>query len=91
VHGSSYDIHGLQEMFVVRSLDEIVKAGGTLGYENSSCKLASKYYRMMVMEMGMFGNFSKIEDQKNYFGNEKSLATTQMLSQDKIIRIQNSR
>ncbi|HEY7080722.1 MAG TPA: TFIIB-type zinc ribbon-containing protein [Nitrososphaeraceae archaeon] len=68
---------------VVRSLNEIVKAGGTLGYENSSCKLASKYYRMMVMEMGMFGNFSKSEDQKAYFGHEKSFATTQMLSQDR--------
>src|SRR2546423_955716 len=41
---------------VVRSLDEIVKAGGASGYDNPSCKLASKYYRMIVMEMGIFGN-----------------------------------
>jgi transcription initiation factor TFIIIB Brf1 subunit/transcription initiation factor TFIIB len=51
---------------VVRSLDEIVKAGGTLGYDNSSCKLASKYYRMMVMEMGIFGNQHHEMDQKRY-------------------------
>ena len=51
---------------VVRSLDEIVKAGGTLGYDNSSCKLASKYYRMMVMEMGIFGNQHQEMDQKRY-------------------------
>jgi transcription initiation factor TFIIIB Brf1 subunit/transcription initiation factor TFIIB len=66
---------------VVRSLDEIVKAGGTQGYENTSCKLASKYYRMMVMETGMFGNFSKSDDQKDCFGNNKSFTPTQMLSQ----------
>ena len=51
---------------MVRSLDEIVKAGGTLGYDNSSCKLASKYYRMMVMEMGIFGNQHHEMDQKRY-------------------------
>jgi transcription initiation factor TFIIIB Brf1 subunit/transcription initiation factor TFIIB len=68
---------------VVRSLDEIVKAGGTLGYENTSCKLASKYYRMMVMEMGMFGNFSKGDDQKDSNGNDKSFASTQIFSQNR--------
>jgi transcription initiation factor TFIIIB Brf1 subunit/transcription initiation factor TFIIB len=54
---------------VVRSLDEIAKAGGTLGYDKSSCKLASKYYRMMVMEMGIFGNQHQERDQKRYIGN----------------------
>jgi transcription initiation factor TFIIIB Brf1 subunit/transcription initiation factor TFIIB len=68
---------------VVRSLDEIVKAGGTLGYENSSCKLASKYYRMMVMEIGMFGNFSKGDDRKDSNGHEKSFASTQIFSQNR--------
>ncbi|MEW5839497.1 MAG: TFIIB-type zinc ribbon-containing protein [Thermoproteota archaeon] len=37
---------------VVRSLDEIVAATGMTEQDRSSAKLASKYYRMMVMEMG---------------------------------------
>src|SRR5205085_9388804 len=39
---------------VVRSLEEIVKATGITDQDRSSVKLASKYYRMMVMEMGVF-------------------------------------
>ena len=39
---------------VVRSLDEIVDATGVTEQDRSSSKLASKYYRMMVMEMGSF-------------------------------------
>jgi len=39
---------------VVRSLEEIVKATGITEQDKSSVKLASKYYRMMVMEMGVF-------------------------------------
>ncbi|HEU4605817.1 MAG TPA: TFIIB-type zinc ribbon-containing protein [Nitrososphaera sp.] len=39
---------------VVRSLEEIVKATGVTDQDRSSAKLASKYYRMMVMEMGVF-------------------------------------
>lgn len=39
---------------VVRSLEEIVKATGVTEQDRSSVKLASKYYRMMVMEMGVF-------------------------------------
>lgn len=39
---------------VVRSLDEIVAATGVTEQDRSSAKLASKYYRMMVMEMGSF-------------------------------------
>jgi len=39
---------------VVRSLDEIVGATGVTDQDRSSVKLASKYYRMMVMEMGVF-------------------------------------
>lgn len=39
---------------VVRSLDEIVAAIGITEQDRSSVKLASKYYRMMVMEMGAF-------------------------------------
>jgi transcription initiation factor TFIIB len=39
---------------VVRSLEEIVEATGVTDQDRSSAKLASKYYRMMVMEMGIF-------------------------------------
>lgn len=39
---------------VVRSLEEIVAATGVTDQDRSSVKLASKYYRMMVMEMGVF-------------------------------------
>jgi transcription initiation factor TFIIB len=39
---------------VVRSLEEIVEATGVTDEDRSSAKLASKYYRMMVMEMGVF-------------------------------------
>ena len=39
---------------VVRSLEEIVEATGATQNERSRLKLASKYYRMMVIEMGVF-------------------------------------
>src|SRR5919109_1897399 len=39
---------------VIRSLEEIVKATGITEQDRSSMKLSSKYYRMMVMEMGVF-------------------------------------
>src|SRR5262249_46886336 len=68
---------------VVRSLDEIVKAGGTMAYENPSCKLASKYYRMMVMEMGMSGNFHKDMEQKSYLAVKGTYKTTQTNFRDR--------
>src|SRR5919109_4264864 len=37
---------------VVRSLDEIVKATGVNNNDKSNVKLASRYYRMLVMDMG---------------------------------------
>jgi transcription initiation factor TFIIB len=37
---------------VVRSLDEIVQATGVNTNDKSNVKLASRYYRMLVMEMG---------------------------------------
>lgn len=43
-----------KKCFVVRSLEEIVEATGVTDQDRSSAKLASKYYRMMVMEMGVF-------------------------------------
>lgn len=39
---------------VVRRLDEIVKATGVTEQDRSNLKLAAKYYRMMVMELGIF-------------------------------------
>jgi transcription initiation factor TFIIB len=39
---------------VVRSLEEITEATGVSQKDRSRLKLASKYYRMMVMEMGVF-------------------------------------
>lgn len=39
---------------VVRSLEEIVAATGVTDQDRSTVKLASKYYRMMVMELGVF-------------------------------------
>ncbi len=39
---------------VVRSLEEIAEATGLSQKDRSRLKLASKYYRMMVMEMGVF-------------------------------------
>jgi transcription initiation factor TFIIB len=39
---------------VVRSLEEIVKATGITEQDRSNLKLASKYYRMIVMELGVF-------------------------------------
>lgn len=39
---------------VVRSLEEIVAATGVMDQQRTTVKLASKYYRSMVMEMGVF-------------------------------------
>lgn len=39
---------------VVRSIEEIVEATGLTDQDRSNVKLASKYYRLMVMEMGVF-------------------------------------
>lgn len=43
---------------VVRSLDEIVGATGTKDIDNSNLKLASKYYRMLVMHTGGSGSIA---------------------------------
>jgi transcription initiation factor TFIIB len=45
---------------VVRSIDEIVQAAGISEYDKSSVKLASRYYRSMVMEM------NKLKESKDY-------------------------
>ena len=49
---------------VVRALDEIVAATGITEQDRSSVKLASKYYRMMVMEMGALEQESPVEVQQ---------------------------
>ena len=49
---------------VVRSLEEIVAATGITEQDRSSVKLASKYYRMMVMEMGALEQESPVEVQQ---------------------------
>ena len=45
---------------VVRSIDEIVEAAGISEYDKSSVKLASRYYRSMVMEM------NKLKESKDF-------------------------
>lgn len=47
---------------VVRSLDEIVEATGVTEQDRSSVKLASKYYRMMVMEMSAFSEEAPVQE-----------------------------
>jgi transcription initiation factor TFIIB len=45
---------------IVRSLEEIVFATGVPQKDRSSIKLASKYYRMMAMEMGVFNDPTQV-------------------------------
>lgn len=55
---------------VVRSIDEIVEAAGISEYDKSSVKLASRYYRSMVMEM------NKLKESKDF---ETSVSITNAL------------
>ena len=48
---------------IVRSLEEIVAATGISSTDRASLKLASKYYRIMCMELGIY-NESSIENNK---------------------------
>ena len=41
---------------IVRSLDEIVEATGISSSDRASLKLASKYYRIMCMELGIYND-----------------------------------
>ena len=41
---------------IVRSLEEIIRTEGIIEEDRSTLKLASKYYRMMVIEMGIFSS-----------------------------------
>ena len=50
---------------IVRSLDEIVEATGISSNDRSTLKLASKYYRMMSMELGIYNTNFEEQDSKN--------------------------
>jgi len=66
---------------IVRSLDEIVEATGMSSNDRSSLKLASKYYRMLSMELGMYnGNFSEQDGKNNQDQNSDKSKTSSFLS-----------
>ncbi|MGI9012129.1 MAG: transcription initiation factor IIB [Nitrososphaeraceae archaeon] len=71
---------------IVRSLDEIVEATGMSSNDRSSLKLASKYYRMLSMELGMYnGNFSE-QDGKNNQDQNSDKSKTSFLSNYQVIK-----
>src|SRR5215212_3055337 len=55
---------------VVRSLEEIVKSAGITKQHAYSIKLAAKYYRIMVMEMGVF------TEEQSYTTNSSSISSS---------------
>jgi transcription initiation factor TFIIB len=67
---------------VVRSIEEIVQAAGISEFDKSSVKLASRYYRSMVMEMNKIDEsnnktdtplvLDKCEPQVRYAGNRST-------------------
>ena len=59
---------------VVRSLDEIVEATGTANIDNSTLKLASKYYRMLVMDSGGNGTITPILSIDRYIAKLANMA-----------------
>ncbi len=70
---------------IVRSLDEIVDATGIPSNDRSTLKLASKYYRMMSMELGIYNtNFSEQDNQNNQPQNNEK-PTSCFLSKYKLI------
>ena len=71
---------------IVRSLDEIVDATGIPSNDRSTLKLASKYYRMMSMELGIYNtNFSEQDNQNNQPQNNEKPKTSCFLSNYKLI------
>jgi transcription initiation factor TFIIB len=50
---------------IVRSLDEIVEATGISSTDRASLKLASKYYRIMCMELGIYNEVNNDHSQIN--------------------------
>ena len=72
---------------IVRSLDEIVEATGISSNDRSSLKLASKYYRMLSMELGMYnGNFSEQDGKNNHDQNTDKSKTSFFLSKYQVIK-----
>ena len=72
---------------IVKSLDEIVEATGISSNDRSSLKLASKYYRMLSMELGMYnGNFSEQDGKNNHDQNTDKSKTSFFLSKYQVIK-----
>jgi transcription initiation factor TFIIB len=72
---------------IVRSLDEIVEATGISSNDRSSLKLASKYYRMLSMELGMYnGNCSEQDGKNNQDQNSDKSKTSFFLSNYQVIK-----
>ncbi len=72
---------------IVRSLDEIVEATGISSNDRSSLKLASKYYRMLSMELGIYnGNFSEKDGKNSQDQNRDKSKTSFFLSNYQIIK-----
>lgn len=72
---------------IVRSLDEIVEATGIPSNDRSSMKLASKYYRMMSMELGIYNSkFSDNDKYKTQLQNNDNSKTSFFLSNYQIIK-----
>ena len=72
---------------IVRSLDEIVEATGISSNDRSSLKLASKYYRMLSMELGMYnGNCSERDGKNNQDQNSDKSKTSFFLSNYQVIK-----
>lgn len=76
---------------IVRSLDEIVEATGISSNDRSTLKLASKYYRMMSMELGIYnGNFIEKDTQNNQPQNNDKSKTSCFLSNYQLIKTNDS-
>jgi transcription initiation factor TFIIB len=72
---------------IVRSLNEIVEATGISSNDRSTLKLASKYYRMMSMELGIYNdNFSEQDNQNNQSQNNHKSQTSFFLSNYQLIK-----
>jgi transcription initiation factor TFIIB len=72
---------------IVRSLNEIVEATGISSNDRSTLKLASKYYRMMSMELGIYNdNFGEQDNQNNQSQNNDKSQTSFFLSNYQLIK-----
>jgi transcription initiation factor TFIIB len=72
---------------IVRSLNEIVEATGISSNDRSTLKLASKYYRMMSMELGIYNdNFGEHDNQNNQSQNNDKSQTSFFLSNYQLIK-----